>query len=508
MPKHKIIVKGFEARTRLKAGADLLADCVKSTFGPHGVNFIIEKGNRITNDGKTVASEIDSKDEIMQRGISVIREAAINTDREVGDATTTACILAQAILEEASRFMPTDTVPFGKKTPGEVIAQIERERKEITEKLIAMAENIESEEALIASALVSSENQELAQLIGKMQWDLGKEGYIICEEVAHPTSSIERVRGVRIDNGLSAPIVINNQEKGSLEVKDVSVILTNHVILKLAPMQKPVEQLERMGVKKLVIVARAFSEEAIRTCMEMTKAGFSVFPVNAPYVDQVEIMKDLAAVLGARFLNTEDSELSHLLVTDIGFAERVEARRWDAIFTGKDDDKTKERVEARLKELQEKLIGEPSAFEKKNITARIAQLSNGFALLKVGSPSETNRKRLYDKAEDAVSAVRAAFQEGVVPGAGLAFKTIADGLPDSYMLKRPLYALSEQIKKTTPIDFVVEEWVKDPVKVLRVALEKASYAASVLATAGGAIAWEEEKPKYVQEAAQTTETIN
>jgi chaperonin GroEL (HSP60 family) len=193
-------------------------------------------------------------------------------------------------------------------------------------------------------------------------------------------------------------------------------------------------------------------------------------------------MKDLQAVLGGTYINTEEKDIRKMIVTDIGFAENIMAKRYSALIAGKKDKMSEERVATRIKELQDKLKGEVSAFEKKNITMRIAQLTTGLAIVKIGSDTEANRKYLKDKADDAVGAVRGAWQEGVVKGAGLAFKEIADSLPGTYILKRPLASVYEQLMSRAPKDFKIEEWVKDPVKVIRCALHYACETAGRLGT--------------------------
>mgnify|MGYP003651623193 CR=1 FL=1 len=194
-------------------------------------------------------------------------------------------------------------------------------------------------------------------------------------------------------------------------------------------------------------------------------------------------MKDLQSLLGGRFINTDSAALADIQVSDVGFATYVLAKRSSTVFAGKG-----EKVAERVKELEDKRDGSGSDFEKVNLTRRIAQLNNGFAILKVGAPSVTERKYKKDKADDAVNAVRAAFQEGVIPGAGQALKKISDALPDDYVLKAALRAPYEQIMYNAGSDYVIPSWVVDSVKVTRVVLEKACSVASVLATAGGAIA--------------------
>lgn len=502
---NKIVAVGVEARDRLVKGANFLASAVSSTLGPYGSNCAMEKGNRITNDGVSIAREIWLKDEIENRGVTILREAAIKTNDEAGDGTTSSITLAQAILKEAIARLPKGKGIIGGQTPAEINRQIENERKEITKKLEDMAVKIETKEQLIDSALVSVENKELAELIGTVQWELGKDGILIAEETAERECSVEKVFGVRIDNGFGTSVAINNVEKQSLEVNDVRTILTNHTIQNFEPIIDVLTQLQRTGVDKVVIIARAFTEDAIRTCMENTKKGFKIFPINAPYTDQNEVMKDLESVLGGTYINTETRELASMQLSDIGVAERIVAKRYSAILTGKNDEKAKERVGLRVKEIKTAIKGSLSEFEKKQLNARLAQLVSGFAIVKVGATSEVERSYKKDKCDDAVNAVRAALQEGVVAGAGLAFKQISESLPDTYILKKPLMSIYEQIMSTAPSDFKIEPWIRDPVKVLRIALEKACSVAGTFATTTIAIANERPKPRFMQEVNDETE---
>lgn len=481
----RVIASGIPARTKLAAGAKFLADAVGGTFGPFGENWFLDKKNTITNDGVTVAREIQLPDEIENRGAAAIREASVKTVEEVGDGTSSSAMLAYAIYDTASRLLAKEGV-IGKKTSAEVVQQIERERIEVTDKLIAMSTPIETKEQLIASATVSTESPELGKLIGSAQWDLGEDGYLLAEETAERTSSVENVRGIRIDNGFGTSQIVNNQEKQTLEVDDTKVILTSYTLSNLKPVENIINQLVKSGIRTITIIARAWTEEGIKVCLENINGGtVKIYPLNAPYVDMQERFKDLAAVTGAKFFDSESTALQDMQLSDVGFAKRIVARRFDAIITGTDD--TTDRINARVSELMDKRAGSQSDFEKKNLVERAAQLQNGFGIIKVGSPSDMERKRLFDKAEDAVNAVRAAFQEGTVKGGGLAFKEISDSLPDTYLLKRPLCALYEQIISTAPEGFVIEDWVRDSTKVLRIALEKACAAAGSFASAGGVV---------------------
>lgn len=501
----KIVLIGAEARERLIAGADFLANAVKMTLGPFGANAAIEKGNRITNDGVTIAREITLKDEIENRGVTILREAAIKTNDQAGDGTTTAITLAQAILKEASKYLGSSKTIAGKKTAAEVIRIIDKECKEVIVKLDEMATPIKTRQDLINSAKVSVEDEELGELIGGAQWEVGKTGRLVAEETVELKSSVEKIKGMRIDSGVSTTILINNLEKQALEVENVRMILTNHTMQDLKPISVLLEQLVKSGVRDIVIVARAFSRDAILTCNENCKKGINIYPMNAPYTDQNEVFKDLEAVVGGRYINQEQENLEDMMLSDVGFAQKVVGERFNAIFTGKADEKSEGRVEKRISELEEKLSGDVSEFERKNIEERIAQLDNGFALVKVGATSDSERKWKKDKAEDAVNAVRAAFQEGTVDGGGLAFKEISESLPDTYILKRPLLSIHEQIMSTAPADFKIEDWVRDPVIVLKTALKNACSVASTFATSGIAIATETPKSRYVEEVQSTPE---
>ncbi|HEY9826363.1 MAG TPA: TCP-1/cpn60 chaperonin family protein [Stenomitos sp.] len=479
----RIVKTGPGAREALIKGANAVADAVKRTLGPFVANAALEKGNRITNDGVSIASEIYLDDEIENRGATIIKETCRKANDMVGDGTTSAITLAQAILNSISRSLANSKTILGKKTPAEIIKQIETERKEVTERLLAMKKDITTEKELIDSARVSVENDELAELIGKTQFKLGKDGVIIADETALPESSVEIVSGVQFDNGFGSSISITNSEKQTAEFDDIPVFMTNYTLETLAPIIPALEQLAKNGAKKVILLSRGYTTESIRECMNNSQNGFLIVPINAPYVDQSNILRDIQAVIGGRFIDHDESPLDSVQSSDFGFAKKFIASRYSSSVTGKGDLQEKERVAKRVEELEKAHSGEPSDFMKRAYKARIAQLTNGFAMLKIGATSETERKYKKDKADDAVNAVRVAYQEGVVPGAGLAFKEISEGLPDTYLLKKPLLCIYEQIMSSAPSDFKIEDWVKDPVKVLRVVLDQACSVASVLASA-------------------------
>lgn len=483
----KISITGVEARNKAIKGMSYVADTVKNTIGPFGLNCLIEKGNRITNDGYTIAAELAPtiKDEFERRGALVVHDACSKTNDAVGDFSSTAWALTDAIVKEAIRYLPNEKSIKAKKTYSEVGRMINHSKDEVIEKLKGVMTPITDKATLIKSAMVAVEDEELATILGEMQWELGPEGVIIAEEVNDTKSSIEKVTGIRLDNGFGASHLITDPEKGTLEVNSISILLTNYTIgleeLKALTESvfKPLITQKKLGI---VLIARAFTSDAIKACQESAQAGFAIFPINAPYTNQAEIMRDIETVVGGRYIDTEQSSLSDIYITDIGFAKKLVARYHDAVVTGVENEEAQKRKEVRVEELKKKLSGSQSEFEKHSIEFRIAQLSNGFAILKVGSHSITNRKRLKDKCDDAVNSVRLALKGGTVRGAGIALKEISDTMDEDNILKRPIRCVYDQITNSAPEGWEVPEWVRDPFIGLKVALENACDFAATFAS--------------------------
>lgn len=477
----KVVETGDSAQKKVKAGVKFLSDAVSRTLGPFGSNGLLEKGLRVTNDGVTIAGQLQLEDEIEDLALRKAREASVRANDKAGDGSTTTILLTWKILERIMK--EAGSGGFTKKRPTvEVLRQIDREKDEVIAKLKEVATPIETKEQLIHSATVSVEDPELGKIIGEAQFDVGPDGFLMAEEVNERDTRVERVIGIRIDNGLGATQAINNQEKQSLEIADTPVIMTTNIVESMGVFKHIGEALAKKGIRRLAIIARAFTSNAIQDVMANAQQGFNLFPINAPYTDQREVMKDLEAILGGRFVDFEDGGIDSIQISDLGHCKFITAKRYEAVFSGMDTEAIKGRVAKRIESLKEKMKGSPSDFEKRNLAQRIAQLKDGFGVVKVGAISETERKRTFDKVEDAVNATRAAYQEGTVKGAGLAFKEVADSLPDSYLLKEPLGAVYEQIIANAPTDFVIEPWVRDPLKVLRIALEQACSVAGDLAT--------------------------
>jgi len=479
----KTVLVGVEARKEVLKGVKFLGASVTPTIGPFGTNGLLEKGLRVTNDGISIAREISLDNEHQDMGLRKARDAAAKANDLAGDGSTTTITLIDEITTALDEKLG-DGRTVGAKSTGELRKQLSQEKDEVIAKLKEISTPIETEEDLIRSAVVSTEDEELGALIGKAQWALGRNGQILAEETNQLETTIEPINGIRIDNGMGLTQAMNNFEKQSLELKDVPVILTTNTVSQgtwdqLFPI---FDGLASQGQRNVVLVCRAISDDVIPLIQANAQKGFFISPINAPYVNQREIMKDLQAVLGGRFVDAEDGGLDTIQHSDLGHIKTLSAQRYTAIFAGETSEEATKRIEKRIEELNDVLKGNPSDFDRKTIEARIAQLDGGFALAKVGAESESERKRIFDKVEDACNAVRAAYQEGTVPGAGLAFKEIAEDMPSDSLLKKPLGSIYTQVMKNAPSDFTIEPWVRDPAKVLRIALEHATLAAGQLAT--------------------------
>lgn len=518
-----VVKKGDEARRALLEGVFFGADAVRRTLGPFGRNAVsgIRGGTpHVTNDGVSILKELWLENEIQMLGLRTARESATQLNEKCGDGTTTAMVLTYNILLELTKRTGYSVVDpaNGKYEKGTTIGalsvmdikrQVAIESLEIIKNLRKMAKPIGKKEDLIGAVRVAVEDEKLAEMIGSTQYELGPEGTILVEDSNDSDVSIERINGIRFDNGFPTSRVINNQEKQVLELEDIHVIFTNGVVSSMgdfrasnsdtgAGILDTLSQNLRKAAKmpRIVIIARKFDQLAMNEIAENFKRGFEVYAINAPYVNQTQIFKDMAAILGGTFIDIEENRsLRDMTLSDVGFATRVQASRWNAVLAGKNDEKTTNRIEQRVNVLKKELKGEPSVFMQKMIESRISQLVGGFALMKVGAKSQTEQKRIRDKIDDAVASARSALQEGVVAGAGQALKEAAESLPEDAILRKPLASIYEQVQANSGSGFDIEPWVKDPVKVLCMAIEKASEIAGDLGTAEIAIEHENLKPR-------------
>jgi chaperonin GroEL len=494
----KISTVGIPARDSAVKGANYLADAVKATLGPFGSDVLLEKQNKITNDGYTIAAAIAPtiENEFERRGALVFLQASTKTNDEVGDATTTAMTLAQAILKEAIKYLPKEGTLGSKKTASELRTQLLKEKEQVLAYLKSVTKTVDSQEDLKESALVSVENEELASMLAEAQWKLGSDGVIICEDSAEQHSQLEYIKGIKLDNGMVSTTTINNQEKGTLDVTDVPVILTNYTFHEdndnFGKIKTVLEQLILSGKREIVLFGSAFSPNMVLKCLSEQQNGIFIFPMNAPYSHQKSVMRDIQAVVGGTFIEREEMNLEDITLSDVGHISSMSAGQWSTVIAGEKD------PTERVKVLKQELKGTVSDFNKKLLETRIAQLENGCAVLKIGGKTELDRKKLKDKADDAVNSVRLALRGGTIRGAGIALKEAGESLPEGSLLTTPLASVYNQIVSSAPKDFVIEEWVRDPYITIESALNNAVSIATTFANIGAIVTEKDEKKVYVE----------
>jgi chaperonin GroEL len=486
----RIVVSGKEAHDKLKAGADKLADIVTSTLGPGGRNVIIGvKGGVpvITNDGVSIAKEIFFEDEIEDLGARTIREVAQQTNAEVGDGTTTSITIAQAIIKTGyDRVYPSGKGILGQSGKVNVInlkKQIDTECEFLCKKLEESAVPINTKEELYNVALVSSEHDKIAEAVSETLWDVGKDGFVTFEEGYDSLISFETINGMRLPAGYAAEFMAGPHN--TTIVPGAHVIITNHVIQSIGSdpnnwLVKLSMELNQRGSKQLVIVAQTFSDEVMG--LFYANQGFQVIGIRAPWAYQNEILQDLASYTGARFIDKDIQQLEDITINDVGLVDCVTVRKNETAFIGGQG-----MSEEHVDKLVEKMNSEDDTNTKKRYKDRIARLAGKIGIIKVGAPSLTERKYLIDKIEDTIHATRAAWQDGVVRGGGLALFELSGGLPKDAILSEAIQAPFRKIEENAGGTIVIGEEIVDPVRVTRTALQKACSVAGTFITACAAI---------------------
>jgi len=534
----KEVIFGEDVKKRLKKGVDTVADAVKVTLGPRGRNVVLDKGYggpTITNDGVSIAKEITLKDKFENMGAEIIKEVASKTNEQAGDGTTTATILMQALVHEGLRQTTMGVNAMAVRTGMEHASQ------DVVEALKGMATKISSLDEIKQVAVISAENVELGEKIAETIDKVGKDGVVTVEESQSFGIETEFTEGMEFEKGYVSPYMVTNPERMESEYKDAHILLTDKKITGVQEILPLLEKIAQTGKKELVIIADDVEGEALATfVVNKLKGGFSVLAIKAPgYGDRKkEILNDIAVTIGAQVisedmgLKLEDTELEQL-----GKADRVISTKDNTTIVGGAGKKAD--IEDRVKALKVQLEQASSKFDKEKYEERIAKLSGGVAVIRVGAATETEMKYLKLKIEDAVNATKAAIEEGIVPGGGtsLAFaagiveasakykkldseekigysivlqalnaplRQIADnsGLMDgSVVLEKVRESIKANPKSRMGYDaakgVIVEDMIKagiiDPVKVERSGVQYAVSAAAILLTTEAAIADEPEE---------------
>lgn len=504
------------ARKKLKIGVDKLANAVKVTLGPKGRNVVLDKGfgaPTITNDGVSIAKEIQLEDKIENLGAEIIKEVAEKTNDVAGDGTTTATILAQAIISEGLKNVAAGANPLAIKRGIEKGTQI------IVEELKKMSKKISNKEEMEQVATISAESKEIGSLIAEIMEEVGKDGVVTVEESKSFGLQKEIVKGLQFDRGYVSPYMITNAEKMEAEFENPYILITDKKISSIQEIVPILEKVAQSGKKELVIIADEIEGDALATLVINRLRGiFSVLAIKAPgFGDRrKELLEDIAIVTGGKVISEEVGlKLDKIELQYLGQARRVvSAKENTTIIEGKG---SKEMIETRVKQIKNEIKNSSSDFDKEKLQERLAKLAGGVAVLKVGAATEVEQKAKQHKIEDALSATKAAVEEGIVPGGGVALLRTLPALSKIDMiqeekigieiLKRAIEAPIRQIAEnagkdgavvvaevlklkdgfgynaaTDAYEDLMQSGVVDPTKVARFALENAASAAGMFLT--------------------------
>lgn len=526
----KQIVYNEEARAALKRGADKLANAVKVTLGPKGRNVVLDKGYGspvITKDGVSVAKEIELEDKLENIGAELVKEVASKTNEGAGDGTTTATILAQAMIAEGLKLVTSGVNPI------EIRVGIEHKVAEVVKNLKKMSKTISSKEEIAQVASISANDKEIGTIIAEAMESVGKDGVITVEEGQSFGVEKEVVEGMQFDKGYVSPYMITNPESMKAEYEDPYILITDKKIASIQEVLPLLEKIAQSGRKQVVIIAEDIEGEALTTfVLNKLRGTFNVLAVKAPgFGDRRKAMlADIAVLTGGRVITDEVGlKLETADISDLGQASKVVSTKDNTtIVAGRGEEKE---IKKRIDQIKKEMELSDSEFDKEKLQERLAKLSGGVAVIKVGAATEAEMKEKKDRIEDALNATRAAVEEGVVPGGGLAlalasnaFQELTDKKDDNPGTKIVDMAILEPIKQIAAnagkdgsfilyniinenkggkknygynaaidkFEDMIEAGIVDPTKVVRSALENAASAAMMFLTTEAVIT---EKPK-------------
>ncbi len=415
----KQIIFNEEARKALKRGIDQVADVVKVTIGPKGRNVVLDRGYgapTITNDGVSIAKEIVLKDKFENMGAEIIKEVATKTNDIAGDGTTTSVVLTQAIVSEGMKHTNMGLGVMGIRTG------IETATRDVVEALKTLAKPIKTKDEIRQVAVISAESEEIGKIIADTIDKVGKDGVVTVEESQSFGVESEVVEGLEFDKGYLSHYMVTNTERMEAEYKDVPVLLTDKKISSIKDILPLLEKVAATGRKDLVIIADDVDGEALTTfVINKLRGGFNVLAVKAPgYGDRKkELLGDMATVLGGQVVSDETGlKLDTIELDALGRAGKIVSTKDSTVIVGGKGKRTD--ITERVNQLKKQKENTKAKFDIEKIEERIAKLTGGVAVIRVGAATETEMKYLKLKIEDAVNATKAAIAEGIVAGGGTA----------------------------------------------------------------------------------------
>ncbi|HNZ73437.1 MAG TPA: chaperonin GroEL [bacterium] len=510
-----------EARKKLKSGVDQLANAVKVTLGPKGRNVVLDKGYgapQIVNDGVTIAKEIELADKFENMGAELIKEVASKTNDVAGDGTTTATVLAQAIVSEGLKNVAAGANPI-------VIRQgIDKGVRALVTELKNNSKEISTKEEKQQVASISANDSEVGKIIAEALEEVGNEGVITVEEGQSFGIEKEIVKGMQFDKGYVSPYMITNTERMEAEYDEPAILITDKKISSLQEILPLLEKLAQSGRKDLVIIADDVEGEALATfVVNKLRGTFNVLAIKAPgFGDRrKEMLTDIAVLTGGKVITEEVGlKLENVDIGALGYASKVIATKENTTIVGGKGDK--DALEQRISFIRKQIEASDSDFDKEKLRERLAKLAGGVAVVKVGAATETEMKEKKLRIEDALAATKAAIEEGIVPGGGVALVRAAKALNNVEVsgdekigvnilmqaIEEPLRQIAEnsgqkgdvvveEVKKrdgnigynalTHDYEDLVEKGIIDPTKVTRSALQNAASVAAMLLTTEAAV---------------------
>ncbi len=522
----KVIVFNEEARQALKRGVDKLANAVKVTLGPKGRNVVIDRGYgspTITKDGVTVAKEVELEDKIENMGAELVKEVASKTNDVAGDGTTTATVLAQAMIAEGLKNITAGAKPLSVKRGIEkaVEALVAELRDKVAQPVQGdMIENVAS---------ISANDKEIGKTIAEIVAEMGKEGVITVEEGQSFGIQHETVKGMRIDKGYVSHYMVTNADRMEAEYLEPCILVTDKKISSVNDLLPILEKVLKTGRKELVIIADDVDGEALTTLVVNKLRGiFNALAIKAPgFGDRrKEVLQDIAIMTGATLISEEiGRKLDSVEMEDLGTARKVTSTKESTTFVDGKGDKVA--IEARAVAIKKQMETTDSSFDKEKLQERYAKLLGGVGVIKVGAATEVEMKEKKHRIEDAIAATKAAIEEGIVPGGGVALlralsaldRLVVEGEEEIGVrilrraIEEPLKVIAnnagkdgsvvvEEVKKLSGnmgynadadrYEDMVKAGIIDPAKVTRFALQNAASIAALFLTTECVIV---EKPK-------------
>ena len=506
-----------EARKLLRAGIDTLADSVKVTLGPKGRNVVLDKSfgpPQICSDGVTIAKEIELPEKFENMGAQLLKEAATKTNDAAGDGTTTSVVLAQAIITDGFKNVTAGSNPMAIKRG------IDKAVAAVVVEIEAMSQPVETRERIGQVASLAAHEEAIGETIAEAMEKVGKDGVITVEESKGLADEIEYVEGMQIDRGYISPYFITNADRMESVIEDASVVITDKKVSAVADMLPALEKLLQVGKKNVVIIGEDVDGEALATLVVNKLRGtLNILAVKAPgFGDRRKAMlEDIAILTGGTVISEETGrKLDNATIEDFGVARRISSTKDETIIVeghGSEDD-----IQARINQIKAQIEETTSEFDREKLQERMAKLSGGVAVIKVGAATEIELKERKARVEDALSATRSAVEEGIVAGGGVALVRAQrgleaiTGLPDDEKvgvdiirrsLEQPLKLIVEnagfegavvlnQVKQH-PDDYgydaevgeygpMLDRGIVDPAKVTRSALQNAASVAGMVLT--------------------------